>query len=197
VTIRPESFPETSLTLLGKLCDGNQGWQEFYERYAPAVYRVARLRGLDADDAEDVLQQVMLSISGHIASFRYDRDRGRFRTWVRRITENQIINLGRRRRPPTCDPQQFDAQTAEGLGPDELWAEQWQLQDMWYCLDRLAADITPRRMQAFRMYVLEGQPAEEVAKALDMTVGWVYVTRNQVLNMLRQRMEALGSESKP
>ena len=198
--LTPGPFPQTSPTLLATLRDGGQpngqniGWQEFFARYAPAVFRAARLRGLDADDADDIVQQVMTAICVHISEFSYDRDRGQFRQWVRRIADNMIINLHRRRRPQACDPELLDARAGEAPTADELWAQQWRLQDLHYCLEQLAADVSPRQMEAFRQYVVEGRPAQETATAVGMTVGSVYVTRNHLLNMLRKRVEELELE---
>lgn len=189
-------FPETSPTLLGRLRSGGRegGWREFFRRYAPAIYRIARVRGLDTDDADDIVQQVMTSICKHIDGFSYDRDRGYFRQWVQRITENKIISDRRKHRPAACDPDYLDDRADGGRTADEIWGEQWQLQDMLFCLDELAADVSPRRLEAFRMYALEGHSAQETAAAVNMTVGWVYVTRSQLLNMLRVRMESLNGK---
>lgn len=195
--LSPRPFPQTSPTLLARLRDGRQesGWQEFFARYAPAVYRAARLRGLDEADSDDIVQQVMTAICTHIGEFNYDRDRGQFRQWVRRIADNMITNLRRRHRPMTCDPQLLDDHAGEAPTADDLWAEQWRLQDLHYCLEQLATDVSPRRMEAFRMYVLEGVSASETAAAVGMKIGTIYVMRNHLLNMLRKRMEALEEQS--
>ncbi len=198
----PREFPDTRPSLLAGLgADGQPqqaAWREFFERYAPVVYRVARLRGLGDSDADDIVQQVMLAVSRHIGSFRYDRDRGKFRQWVRAVTQSKLADLHRRRlarsvpglagRPPVSLEECAD----EVPGPDQQWEQEWRMQDLLYCLDQVAADISPRRMQAFRLYTLEGLSAAEVAERLRVTVGHVYVTRNHVLKMVRRRMEALG-----
>lgn len=191
--LSPRPFPQTSPTLLATLREGGQesSWREFFARYAPAIYRTARLSGLDTEDADDIVQQVMTAICAHIGDFNYDRDRGQFRQWVRRIADNMIVNLHRRHRPRTCDPEFLDTQVDDAPTADELWAEQWRLQDLQYCLEQLAADVSPRRMQAFRMYVLEGVSASDTAKAVGMRIGSIYVLRNHLLNMLRRRMKAL------
>jgi RNA polymerase sigma factor (sigma-70 family) len=193
--LHPRDFPDTRPSLLATLRDGpgQSAWREFFERYAPAVFRVARLRGLDEADADDVVQQAMLAIARHIGTFHYDRDRGRFRQWVRRIAESKIANL-RRGAPPPRDAPALDTLPDESPTLDELWQQEWRIQDLLWCLDQIAVDISPRRMRAFRMYALEGCSAQETAAALDMTVGYVYVTRNQVLNRVRDRLEELERE---
>ncbi len=192
--LQTRGFPDTRPSLLATLDDGVQGasaWQEFFERYAPAVYRVARLRGLAEPDADDIVQQVMMAVSSHIGDFTYDRDRGRFRSWVRTIAENKIRELARRCRVPAVDAAALESQPDDRPGAEELWEDQWQVQDMLHCLDQVATDISPRRMTAFRLYALEGVPAAEVAQATGMSVGHVYVTRHLVLNRVRERMEEL------
>ena len=187
------SFPPTSDSLLARLRNGapQDNWREFFKCYAPPIFRAARQHGLSADDADDIVQQVMTAICSHISDFRYDRDRGRFRNWVRRIADRQIANLYRRRRPNACDPSLLDARECDVPTADELWDQQWELQDLHYCLEQIENDVSPRQMEAFRLYALEGRSAKETAEAVGMTVGSIYVTRNFVLNLLRCRIDAL------
>ena len=63
---------------------------------------------------------------------------------------------------------------------------------MQWCLDRVTADFSPRRLEAFRLYVFEGISAGEIAGKLEMTVGHVYVIRAQVINKVRRLMHTLG-----
>lgn len=191
--LRPREFPDTRPSLLGLLRNNEPqqpAWREFFECYAPPVYRVARLRGLSATDADDVVQQTMLAVSQHIAAFRYDRQRGRFRQWIRRIAENKITDL--RRKPHTTA--ELSEQPDGQLSLAEIWEREWRMQDMLFCFDEVAADLSLRRVEAFRLYVLEGLPAAEVAARLKMTVGHVYVTRAQVLQRIRARLKQLNVE---
>ena len=191
--LQPGEFPETRASLLDRLQeDGNvTGWRDFYRRYAPAVFRVARMRGTSEHDAEDIVQQVMLETSKHISNFEYRAGRSKFRSWVRTITENKIVDLVRRRRPVVYDQEAIDACVEETESIDDIWEREWKLQDVLWCIEQAALDISPRRMQAFRMYSLEGMPAAQVAETLGMTPGHVYVTRCQVLNLVRERLAAL------
>jgi RNA polymerase sigma factor (sigma-70 family) len=193
--LRSGNFPETRHSLLGAIRgDEDEGWQSFYRQYAPAVFRVARMRGLDAHDAEDIVQQVMIETARHIGSFEYREGRGRFRGWVRTITENKIVDAFRRARQPMAGDAALAGCAAETCDPQMQWEQEWKLQDVLWCLGQVAMDISPRRMAAFRMYSIEGRPAAEVAEALSMSVGYVYVTRCQVLGMLRERMQELDGE---
>jgi len=193
--LKPRPFPDTRASLLANLQTGGRagGWRDFYEQYAPAVFRVARLRGLADPDAEDIVQQVMLSVVQHIEGFAYDQDRGQFRQWVRLVTENKIRDL--RRRHPHMELDE-SAELPDGSAAiDEIWDHQWRVQDILLCLDEVATDEAPRRIEAFRMYVLEGRPAQSVAQELGLSIGYLYVIRSEIINRVRERMRMLSSES--
>ncbi len=192
--LQPKRFPDTRPSLIATLGEGPEGqsaWREFFSRYGPAIYRVARLRGLSDEDADDIVQQVMVAISSHIGDFRYDRDRGRFRHWVRTITENKIRQNARRAALPVASEADVSVCADDVPSLEDIWEREWQLQDILWCLDQASDDISPRRMEAFRMYAIDGVPAGEVAKQLNMSVGHVYVVRHLVLNMIRRRINKL------
>jgi RNA polymerase sigma-70 factor (ECF subfamily) len=197
--LQPRGFPATRASLLNLLRDATDsvGWREFFEHYAPGIYRVARLRGIDPHEAEDIVQQVMLAISTHIKQFDYKRDRGQFRDWVRRITENKIISLRRRAQLPYAGSGDLENAEGDDQRIEAAWDRAWQLQDLNYCLEQAASSVSSRWMSAFRMYVLEGVPAAETARRMGMHVGYVYVIRNQVLNLVRQHMRSLGESEHP
>jgi len=190
--LKPREFPETRASLLASMQagPGAASWREFFDRYSPAVYRIARLRGLAAHDAEDIVQQTMLLIARHIERFDYDRDRGRFRQWVRSIAESKITDYLRRPRGES-ELANIEVST-EVVDMEAAWAEQWKLQDLLWCLEEVAVDFAPRRVEAFRLYVMEGLPAAEVAQRTQLTVGHVYVTRTQIINRVRERMRELA-----
>ena len=61
-------FPETreSLIVRVKDPDDRDAWEQFVGMYRPVVYRVARRRGLQEADAQDLAQHVLMSVAGAI-----------------------------------------------------------------------------------------------------------------------------------
>lgn len=198
--LRASEFPDTRPSLIATL-GGEAGtslaWREFFDRYAPAIYRVVRMRGLTHDDAEDIVQQTMVAIFAHIGDFRYDRDRGRFRNWVRTITENKIRSVWRKRQGSPADASLTEAVPDGAPAVENMWEDEWRTQDLIWCLDQVEKDIPPRKMEAFRRYVLRGVPAEEVARQMDMSVGNVYLTRHTVLARIRKKAAELDAPGGP
>lgn len=196
--LSPDRFPETRPSLLDALDSQAEtsGWRTFFACYAPAVFRVARGRGLGEADAEDVVQQVMLQVSKHISDFDYSPARGKFRNWIRAITETKIIDFFRRNRPVvSSDLVAEQLSTQDAADHEDPWQREWELMDILRCIDEVARDVSPRRMEAFRMYSLEGRSATETAKALEMTENHVYVIRSQILALVRKRLAELHGEA--
>ena len=72
---------ETSPSLLVRVRNAQDldSWREFERLYRPIVRKYCVYRQLQAADAEDVTQEVMLTVSQAIKRFEYDPGKGRFR----------------------------------------------------------------------------------------------------------------------
>ena len=192
-------FPDTHPSLLRSLRGegAEESWASFFERYAPAVLRAARFRGLDEHDADDIVQQVMLAIARHIGDFNYDRDRGRFRHWVRRIAESKIADHFRRR-PPAVTGLPLDERISDEPSVAEaweaVWEQEWRLQDLTYCLELIRGSVAPRTFEAFRMYVIEGASAAQTAATVGMSPHYVHVIRCHLLRRIKREIIRLEQE---
>ncbi len=97
------SAPTTRPSLLIRLSDlaDEQAWAELVEIYGPLLHRLAKGRGLQQADAEDLAQEVFRIVSAAIEGDRYDPSRGSFRGWLFRIARNLTLKalVARRRQP--------------------------------------------------------------------------------------------------
>jgi RNA polymerase sigma-70 factor (ECF subfamily) len=74
-----------------------EAWGELYRRYLPRVYRYARARSPNGDEAADLTQEIFLKASEALVRYR---ERGApFAAWLFRIARNAAIDRSRRRRP--------------------------------------------------------------------------------------------------
>ena len=92
-------FPETSHSLIARVKDPSDAasWAEFLAIYQPVVFRMARRRGLQIADAQDVLQQVFLAVARSIDGWEAAEERPPFRAWLTTIARNAITkSLSRR-----------------------------------------------------------------------------------------------------
>ena len=77
-------FTLTTTQLLEGLADpANQAvWQVFDARYRPVLLAFARRLDLSAEDAADVAQEALTRFMTALREGRFDRDRGRLRSWM-------------------------------------------------------------------------------------------------------------------
>lgn len=89
----------TRATLLSRVRRGDEaGWRRFYELYENFIYSAARGAGMPPDDARDVVQETMITVQNYITSFVPDENRGKFRTWLRKIVQSRIADQYRRKK---------------------------------------------------------------------------------------------------
>jgi RNA polymerase sigma-70 factor (ECF subfamily) len=194
------SLPDTNPSLLVRLRDraDEQAWFEFVELYRPAILRLARLKGLQPSDCEDLAQNVLLSVAGAIERWEPDEGRARFRTWLFTIAHRQAIDALRRRSQAavcggTTVQQRLDEQEARGEDSRLLRGElRRQL------FQRVAAlvrdEFQEQSWTAFWGLAIEGRSAADVARQTGATVGAVYAAKGRVARRLVERIREFERE---
>lgn len=88
------SFPETRESLIVQVKDpaNRVAWEQFVSIYRPVIVRTATKRGLQAADAQDLAQQVLIAVASAIGDWEKQDESIRFRHWLRRVTRNAIVN---------------------------------------------------------------------------------------------------------
>ncbi len=75
----------TSLTLLQRLksVEDTDAWTLANQLYSPLIARWARKAGLDDISADDVAQDVFMTLFREMPTFQYDKTKGKFRSWLK------------------------------------------------------------------------------------------------------------------
>lgn len=83
----------TRSSLLGRLknWEDNESWQQFFDCYWQLIYRFARQRGLNHEEAPEVVQETSVAVAKHIGRFKYDRAVCSFKTWLLRGLDGKPI----------------------------------------------------------------------------------------------------------
>jgi RNA polymerase sigma-70 factor, ECF subfamily len=193
-------FPSTHHSLLAAIaCDSSSRlhWERFVTIYEPALRRWLTKRGLSPHDAEDCTQQVLLSVSRSIRSFRDDHQPASFRRWIQRIARNELINSIRvRSKQPQSNSDSF-VWSQLALMADESDRLQQSFDDEYrrslflMAAAEIQQSVAPRTWQAFWMSQVESTPTPIIAKTLGMSVGSVYVAKGRILQRLQAAVARL------
>jgi len=185
----------TRASLLSRLQDwGNQeGWREFFLAYWRLIYNFARKAGLEDADAQDVVQETMLAVSKAMPGFRYDRSRGRFRTWLLTVVRTRMANhwerVGRRQRLETAVGHTPADDASSDL--ERSWEEEWNTRVVSSALERLRQRTQGRQFLFFDMVERQGVAVDKAAAATGFNVAHAYVIRHRLRRMLREEVKRL------
>lgn len=190
-------FPETRQSLLARVCsaDEQEAWEQFVEMYRPMIYRMARRRGMQDADAQDLSQTVLMSVAGAID--RWEPQPGvRFRHWLSKIAKNAILNAITRAPslPGLGGSAMHDLLLEQPAAPPDL-EQELRTESMRQRYLRAAAnvqhDVTPETWRAFELSVVQQVPCDEVADTLGKSIGTVYAARSRVMRRLREEVQRL------
>jgi RNA polymerase sigma-70 factor (ECF subfamily) len=184
--------PVTNPSLLLLLRDGeNQhAWNEFVQVYAPLIFGHCCNRGLQHADASDVTQEVLLTVSTWIRDFEYSPSKGRFRSWLLKVTRSKLSDyfrtLSRYHRvflltaiDEETGADNWDAQLME-------WERDYQSRLFEWAAAKVRGEVAESTWKAFLATTFQGCSPQDVASALDMSLGAVYIARSRVRARLKE-----------
>ena len=190
-------FPTTRLSLLRRVRDhdDHQAWTEFVTLYRPVVYRFARRRGLQEADAQDLAQSVLTAVAQQVGQWQPDSSRAKFRTWLARIAQNQVITMYRRRRDDvarggTSVIAQLSQQPEQTDDADLLQA-QYRRETFRHAARLVRPEFEETTWQAFWMTAVEERSAADTAQSLGRSIGSIYTARSRIIRRLQQVVELL------
>ena len=177
-------YPTTSKTLLDKIASGDEiSWDEFYLKYAPIVKALAQFKGLDANAADDVCQQVMLQFFKQSKTFKFDPNIAKFRTYFGRIVNVKIANYYRKRGEVSSDePEEIPVDSEE----ENLFMNEWRKAVLKEAEQELKQRVAPETFQAYELYAVQNRPVKKVAEYLDCTENQVYQAKKRCFKMMKE-----------
>ncbi len=176
----------TDKTLLRKIKDGDEmSWDIFYTSYRPFIYSIAQRSDLRRDECEELVQQVMVAIFKGGKHFQYDPDLGKFRNYLAVVVRNQIGELFRRRPQGEVTYLETLDQRAN-CDFDGMFLAEYRKHILKMALDELRERLGTTTFEAFHLSVIQGRKVSEVAAALELSEGSIYVYKERCLKMLRQ-----------
>lgn len=188
--------PETRKTLLARVRDvtDHAAWQEFVQDYGPLILGWCRRRGLQDADCSEVVQDVLLRLVVAMRDFEYNAGRGKFRGWLRTVTQHAVADFARHHSRPgagsgdsavgrlLCSIE--DHATIDDLA--DVLQKQAEIEVLREAEARVKLKCKPTHWEVWRFSVREDMQAAEVAEQLGVTVSEVYVQRSRINKLVRE-----------
>lgn len=154
-----------------------QAFRTLVEKYRDQVYRTSYGLILNAEDAEDIAQDVFIEVFQSIDNFRGD---ARLSTWLYRITINKSLNLIRKnKRKEWLVPleslfwhNKSETRTMPDSGPytANVLLEETERNRI---LDKAISDLPDNQRIAFTLHKIEELPHKEIARIMENSVSSV------------------------
>jgi RNA polymerase sigma factor (sigma-70 family) len=210
----------TRWSLLARLknWEDQQSWREFFDTYWRLIYSVAMKAGLTDAEAQDVVQDTVLSVAKKIKEFKCDPAAGSFKAWLLRLTRWRILNQLKKRLPsqtgqtghparksgrgetpaPRSDEDETRTATIErvadpaSLNIDVVWDGEWERNLTEAAKEQVQQRVSAAQFQMFELYVVQGWPVREVARLLGVSAGQVYLAKHRVGRLLKREVKRLA-----
>lgn len=196
-------FPTTRASLISELRnpDNAQAWTDFVELYEPVLYRLARSKGLQHADAEDLTQEVLVKTAEKASSWNPAKDQGSFRSWLGVVLRNLIIQrFGRKSAIARATEARGGDLQNLGDVPDDrqlltnMFDHEAQMEVFRVAGRRIRTEFSAATWQAFWNTWIEGMSIAKTAETLGMSSGAVYIARSRVMCRLREEASRLIGE---
>ena|SRR5438552_5975527 len=168
-------------------------WSEFRDRYAPIIAGFARKLGVKPQDIDDIIQDVLLGFFTKSPTFLYDPAKGRFRGYLKVCTFRAMRDrLGKAIKFSGISLDKLDPDL---LSIDQAWSDVWEKEQMQRAMEAVRHEHRGgKTFKAFELYAMQNQPAEDVARLLEMSVDSVYKAKERITRAIREKLQQLQAE---
>ena len=201
-----DTFTATRRSLLTRLknWDDSEGWREFFDRYGKLIFGFGIKAGLSNAEAQDVVQETLLTVAKQMPGFRYDPAKGSFRRWLFTQTRWRIADQFRKRRRAdllravpdddatgTSEMERVPDSSGEKL--EAAWDSEWRENQLARALDLVKTKVGERQFQMFHLFAVQGWSMAEIIRTLKVNRAQVYMAKMRVSRLLKAEMAALDA----
>jgi len=200
-----DHLDQTRRSLVSRLknWDDHESWRQFFDTYWRLIYAVALKAGLTEPEAQDAVQETIISVAKSMAGFKYDPATCSFKTWLQHLARKRVADQFRRR-PPAGVAHSAESQTRSGetgrigripepgsLDSEAIWEEQWRKAAFDAAVANTRDQVAPVDFQIFGFYVLHGWSVEKVAATMGVSAAKIYLAKHRVSRRIKQEVERL------
>jgi RNA polymerase sigma factor (sigma-70 family) len=186
---------ETPISLLERLraSPDNGAWQRLADLYLPLVQRWLNHQGVESADADDLTQDILLTIVRELREFEHSGRAGAFRAWLRTITVHRLRGYWRRKQSSAAQAiaEELDELEDPASEISRMWDKEHDEFILRRLLEMIEPEFSPATWHAFRRQTVDGLTASQAAAELGVSANAALIAKSRVLRRLRQEANGL------
>lgn len=181
-----------SLLLRLRKAEDQQAWNRFVRLYTPLLFYWARKTGLQAQDASDLVQEILTIVFRKIPDFKYDPNKS-FRSWLRTVTLNKHREFCRKKSVSklAATGSIVDHLPDQKFSPASTWDLSYHRSLFTTAMNDLEREFRPKTWAAVKLFVLEDRTAAEIAAETGVSVWTIYAAKSRLFARLREELNGL------
>ncbi len=176
--------------------ENEAAWQRLFDLYAGFVFSIARSKGLNDADADDIVQVVFTDLARNLPTFQYDRAKGKFRAYLSGLVNWRVMDklkVGKRDADLKASFME-EAKSTAAVDDAAFEENEWQAAALEEALRRIKPDVNPEHYAAFVASAIEGQDTETVMRLYGISSDNLYQIRKRLTAKLRETVASVLSE---
>ena len=182
----PEVEPavqETQLLLRVRDARDRAAFTELFSRFAGKLQGFLQRTGLNAEDAENILQDIMIAVWNKARLF--DPAKASARTWIYSMARNRLIDMKRAEQREYAALERYAGETAD----DAVYEEDLLARAVGQNSVALLDQLPPEQARVVLMAYVEGKSHREISRELKLPIGTVKSRARLAFQRLRSLLE--------
>src|SRR5437016_2207615 len=202
----------TRWTLIERLknWDDQESWRQFFDTYWKLIYGVAIKSGLTHPEAQDVVQETVISVCKSMHNFKADPAYGSFKAWLLNLTRWRITDQFRKRRPavntreePANSASESDTTPTAveelvldpaGNALEAIWNDEWEKHIVDAALEKVKQQSSTKHYQIFYLQAIKQIKSTKVAETLNVNVDQVYLIKHRLTKIFEEALKELETK---
>jgi RNA polymerase sigma-70 factor (ECF subfamily) len=180
----------------------NESWRQFFELYWKLIYSFSIKCGCTDAEAEEVVQETIISVSKKMPDYKYDPVICSFKGWLLHVTNWRVIDQLRKRdhmlvreaagsNEPLEDSSLANIPDPLSSELETLWKEEWEKNLIDAAMERVKRKANAQQYQVFHLQMVKKYSAEKISELLSISRAQVYLARHRIAGMVKKEVKLL------
>ncbi len=170
--------------------EGNtEAFERIYNEYSGFVYNVAFRVVNNIDEAEEITQEVFITVYRKLKSFKF---KSSLKTWVYRIAVNMAIDYAKKRKREQDHTVSYEDYNKPGETTDPL-SEEIERAEQEKTISTLLEALSPDQRACIVLRSIEGLSYQEISESLNININTVRTrlkrAREKLIDLRKEMMK--------